>query len=109
MTNLVFSFILLLGLVLTACKPGGQGSSDNQKVPDVMIDSRSGMMAQIRDEGYNNSRVMDIAWHLTDVYGPRLANSPSYNEAANWAKEKFMEFGAENVKLHAFPGCGGMP
>jgi len=73
------------------------------------MESQDGIIAQILDEGYNNSRVMDIAWHLTDVYGPRLANSPSYNEAANWAKEKFIEYGAENVKLHAFPGCGGMP
>ena len=72
-------------------------------------ESHARMIAMIRDEGYNRSQVMDIAWHLTDVYGPRLANSPSYNEAAHWAEEKLIEFGAENVNLHSFPGSGGMP
>lgn len=54
------------------------------------------MIEQIRDEGFNRSQVMDIVWYLTDVYGPRLANSPSYNQAAQWTKKKFEEFGAEN-------------
>jgi len=67
------------------------------------------MIAQIRDEGFNRSQVMDLAWHLTDVYGPRLANSPSYNQAAKWAKKKFEEFGAENVTLFPFAGSESMP
>jgi carboxypeptidase Q len=66
------------------------------------------MIDQMRDEGFNRSQVMDLVWHLTDVYGPRLANSPSYNQAAQWAKKKFEEFGAENVVLFPFTG-GGMP
>ena len=73
------------------------------------MEDHAGMIAKIREEGYKNSEVMDIAWNLTDVYGPRLANSPSYNEAANWAEEKFIEFGAENVALQSFTGAGGMP
>ncbi len=67
------------------------------------------MIEKMRDEGFNRSQVMDIVWHLTDVYGPRLANSPSYNQAAQWAKNKFEEFGAENVVLFPFMGSGGMP
>lgn len=73
-----------------------------EKIDDRMID-------QIRDEGFNRSQVMDLVWHLTDVYGPRLANSPSYNQAAQWAKKKFEEFGAENVMLFPFAELGGMP
>ena len=67
------------------------------------------MIEKMRDEGFKRSQVMDLVWHLTDAYGPRLANSPSYNQAAQWAKKKFEEFGAENVILSPFAGLGGMP
>jgi hypothetical protein len=43
------------------------------------------MVARIREEGLNRSRVMDIAFHLTDLSGPRLANSPGYARAAAYA------------------------
>ena len=76
-------------------------------VAEERIDYR--MIEQMRDEGFSRSQVMDLVWHLSDVYGPRLANSPSYNQAAQWAKKKFEEFGAENVALSPFAGLGGMP
>jgi hypothetical protein len=40
---------------------------------------------RIRKEGLENSKVMDIIFNLTDMSGPRLANSPGYNRAANYA------------------------
>ena len=67
------------------------------------------IVEKIRDEGFSHSQVMDLVWHMTDIYGPRLANSPSYTEAAKWAKNKFEEFGAENVVLFPFPGSECMP
>jgi carboxypeptidase Q len=67
------------------------------------------MIEKMRDEGFYHSQVMDLVWFLTDVYGPRLANSPSYNQAVQWAKKKFEEFGAENVTLFPFVGLSGMP
>ncbi|NBT16714.1 MAG: peptidase M28, partial [Chitinophagia bacterium] len=45
------------------------------------------MIQKIREEGLNRSRVMDIALHLTDLNGNRLANSPGYTRAANYAKQ----------------------
>src|SRR5205814_1986653 len=36
---------------------------------------------QIKDEGFNHSQVMDIMGYLSDVYGPRLTNSPDIKEA----------------------------
>src|SRR5690242_8727425 len=39
---------------------------------------------QIKDEAFNDSKVMEIMSYLTDVYGPRLTNSPDIKEAANW-------------------------
>ena len=38
------------------------------------------MMAKIREEGLVKSQVMDIALHLTDLNGNRLANSPGYTK-----------------------------
>lgn len=43
------------------------------------------MVSKIREEALNKSRVMDIALHLTDLNGNRLANSPGYKKAAGYA------------------------
>lgn len=34
------------------------------------------VMAKIRNEGLLNSKVMDIAFNITEVSGPRVTNSP---------------------------------
>jgi len=34
------------------------------------------MVAKIRAEGFENSHVMEVFNHLTNVIGPRLTNSP---------------------------------
>src|SRR5207248_1675760 len=47
---------------------------------------------QIKDEGFNDSKVMEIMSYLTDVYGPRLTNSPDIKEAANWTTGKLPLF-----------------
>ncbi len=54
------------------------------------------MMKKIRQEAMENSKVMDIAFHLTDVSGPRLTASPGYMNAANWAKTKLAGWGLKN-------------
>ena len=41
----------------------------------------------IKNEGLSNSKVMEIVFHLTDISGPRLTNSPGFFRAANWAKD----------------------
>lgn len=60
---------------------------------------------KIRQEGLNNSKVMEHAFYLTDVSGPRLNNSPGYLRAANWAKNKLEEYGLE-AKLEAWGDWG---
>ena len=37
---------------------------------------------KIKDEAINRSQVMDTLSYLTDVYGPRLTNSPNMRNAA---------------------------
>ena len=57
------------------------------------------MMTRIREEGLQRSQVMDIALHLTDLNGNRLANSPGYTKAANYAKNKLTEWGVQKATL----------
>jgi carboxypeptidase Q len=54
---------------------------------------------KIKKEGTDNSKVMDIAFYLTDVSGPRLTSSPGFMTAANWAKNKLTEWGLANAQL----------
>ncbi|HMR92497.1 MAG TPA: M20/M25/M40 family metallo-hydrolase [Chitinophagaceae bacterium] len=64
------------------------------------------MVQKIRQEGLNNSKVMDIAFYLTDVNGPRLAGSPGYTKAANWAKNELAKWGLVNASLEPWGEFG---
>ncbi len=66
----------------------------------------SAMMANIRAEGWDRSQVKDILWYLSDVYGPRLAGSPQYTAAANWAVGKMKEIGLQNAHLEQWGPFG---
>jgi hypothetical protein len=50
---------------------------------------------RIRQEALQNSRVMDHLFYLTDVYGPRLANSPGYFRAATWVVSQMQSWGID--------------
>ncbi|HKJ82378.1 MAG TPA: hypothetical protein VJ954_10165, partial [Ignavibacteriaceae bacterium] len=60
----------------------------------------------IINEEMKNSRVMEIAGYLTDVYGPRLTYSNEYKEAADWASSKLKEWGLENVHFEKWGPAG---
>lgn len=64
------------------------------------------MMARIREEGTKNSKVMDIAFHLTDVSGPRLTGSPGFMRAANWAKDELTKMGLVNANVEPWGDFG---
>jgi hypothetical protein len=61
---------------------------------------------KIKKEGLDNSKVMDIAFRLTDVSGPRLTNSPGYFRAANWAKAELANWGLTNTALEPWGDFG---
>src|SRR6266481_107120 len=61
---------------------------------------------KIKEEGTKNSRVMDIAFHLTDVSGPRLTASPGFMRAANWAKDELASWGLVNAHLEPWGEFG---
>jgi len=61
---------------------------------------------KIKKEGLVNSKVMDIAFHLTDAGGPRLTNSPGFFRAANWAKDELTKMGLVNAVLEPWGDFG---
>ena len=65
-----------------------------------------GMVYKIKQEGLQKSKVMDIAFYLTDVTGPRLTNSPGYDRAAEWVKSEFEKWGLENISLEPWGEFG---
>ena len=64
------------------------------------------VVAKIRDEGILRSEVMTLASMMTDVFGPRYPNSPSYDRAALWARDKFEEYGLANAALEPWGEFG---
>ena len=60
------------------------------------------VMSQIRNEGFHNSKVMEIESQLTDVIGPRLTGSPNMKQANDWTRDKFTEWGLVNSHLEGF-------
>jgi hypothetical protein len=61
---------------------------------------------QIKDIGFNHSQIMDIMSYLSDVYGPRLTNSPDIKEAADWTTGKMKEWQLANVHLESWGPFG---
>src|SRR5262245_36332791 len=57
---------------------------------------------KIKEEGLQRSNVMEIESYLTDVYGPRLTNSPNFREAGEWAQKTMKEWGLANVHLESW-------
>ena len=53
---------------------------------------------RIKNEAFQHSKVMDHAFYLTDVYGPRLTGSPGLKAAAEWAVKRFNEWGLVNAE-----------
>ncbi|MBK8557487.1 MAG: M20/M25/M40 family metallo-hydrolase [Lewinellaceae bacterium] len=62
--------------------------------------------AVIRKYGMEQSKVMDIASWMTDVYGPRLTGSPMLDKATDWAVKELNSWGLDNVHTEAWGPFG---
>lgn len=71
-----------------------------------VLNAQTEATAKIRKEGLDNSKVMNIAFHLTDVSGPRLTNSPGFFRAANWAKDELTKMGLVNAAIEPWGDFG---
>jgi carboxypeptidase Q len=56
------------------------------------------VIERIRREALQNSQVMEHAFFLCDVYGPRLTGSPGFQAAGAWVIKRLQDFGLENVR-----------
>lgn len=61
---------------------------------------------KIKQEGFQNSQVMNIVSWLTDVYGPRLTGSPNIRAAGEWAVQKLTGWGLVNAELEPWGRFG---
>jgi carboxypeptidase Q len=61
---------------------------------------------RIKSEAFQNSQVMDHLFYLTDVYGPRLTNSPGHRASAEWILKRLREYGLQNVKAEKWGPFG---
>jgi len=54
-------------------------------------------ITRFREEESQHSQIMEVLENLTDVYGPRLTNSPNIREAAGYAVKTLNSWGLANV------------
>lgn len=71
-----------------------------QDAPDTAI------IRRIKEEAFQHSQVMEIAYHLTDGSGPRLSNSPGLARAQQWVMETLTQWGLSNVGKEAWGTFG---
>jgi len=93
------TFICAVFLAAGLSAQGGGGHDGGEKVDLYTIN-------RIRNEAFQNSKVMENAFYLTDVYGPRLTGSPGIQAAAEWAVRRFDEWGLSNAKLEKWGPFG---
>jgi len=54
-------------------------------------------ISTFEEESLHHSQIMDVLGYLSDVYGPRLTNSPNIREAGEYAVKTLSSWGLENV------------
>jgi carboxypeptidase Q len=60
-------------------------------------------LAQIKQEAYQHSQVMENLYYMSEVYGPRVNNSRNHRAAAEWAMQQMKSWGMQNVHLEPWP------
>lgn len=76
----------------------------SQSIQNPSFDAE--MVDRIKTEGLENSHIMNYASWLTDVYGPRLTNTPNLLRAQEYTMQVFEKIGLENIHLHKWGPFG---
>jgi carboxypeptidase Q len=79
-----------LALLILVASPSAQDTVDRA------------MVAKIRSEGLDRSKVYATFNHLVTVVGPRLTATPEYKTAADWSREQLASYGLQNPRLEAW-------
>jgi carboxypeptidase Q len=61
--------------------------------------ARDDVLARLRQAGVSDPHAWERLEYLCDRIGPRLAGSPAFQQAVNWAAELFRNDGLANVRL----------
>jgi len=64
------------------------------------------ILQNIRTEGLTHSKVMNSAFQLADVAGPRLTNSPGLKRAQDWTVKQMKEWAIDNAYLESWGTFG---
>lgn len=64
------------------------------------------VIARIRDEGLNHSKVTETLSYLTDVIGQRLTGSPNLKRANEWTRDTLASWGLTNAHLEEWGPFG---
>src|SRR6266404_4907323 len=80
----------------------GQSVPEKKQQPATTNDA----IAQIRDEGLNQSQVMETLTHITEIIGPRLTGSPNLKRANEWTRDKLSSWGLAKSHLEAWGPFG---
>lgn len=64
------------------------------------------VIARIKAEGFQNSKIMETLGYVTDVFGPRLTASPNLKNAQNWTRDKMISWGLQNVQIEPWGNFG---
>jgi carboxypeptidase Q len=65
-----------------------------------------GVIQRIKTEAFQNSKVMDHLFWISDVYGPRLTGSPGFTAAANWTVKRLKEYGIDDAATQPWAKFG---
>jgi len=57
------------------------------------------VLAAIRKEENENSKIMNTMFYFTDMYGPRLTGSPNHVNAEKWAADEMKRWGFDHTGL----------
>lgn len=89
--------------VLLFCIPA-VWSQDRQENRQEKVDLET--ITRIRNEGFHNSQVMELASGLMDSIGERLTGSPNMKRANEWTRDKLTEIGLSNSHLEVWGPFG---
>lgn len=94
-----------IAALLAASIPAMPGGVHARQLVQERVDL--GAAQRIREEGLTRSRVDSIAFHLTEVIGPRLTNSPGNRRALDWVAAQFRAWGLANAEVQPWDSAFG--
>ena len=86
--------------VLLTCVAAVSAAVSAGDSPDLEVVHR------IKQEAFKHSQVMEHLFHMTEVHGPRLTNSPGLDAAAQWVVDTLDEWGLANAAVEEWGSFG---